>query len=515
MGVVRINYNKMKYNFKTKQFSEIEILSKKLSIAGSDKDISWETLKLKTEQLASVFKEIGIPKGHPIIIYGHKEYLFPLAILACIHSNTTYIPIDKIYPIERIKKIVEITGSQIIINCSNEVLDIEFAVNIDSAFTPIFNFNPDYSNKIYETLDDPLQYIMFTSGSTGEPKGVQITQNSILTFLDWANKDFGFSADDVFMNQAPFTFDVSLCDILNSFSLGGTLVLTSSEIVKNQEVFFNRLIFYNCSVWTSTPSFAYLFLRNPDFNSENIPSIKTFFFMGEDLPNRTCNILKKSFKNTRILNAYGPTEATIVTTLVEITDAIIEQYPLLPIGFPMPECKILIKKINSEDKEGELVIVGNHVSVGYFKNKELNAQKFFVHNEKRAFRTGDIAYYENGMLFFLGRNDDQVKMNGFRIELNEISHVICKMSFVLDAVTVALKKNNEVKKIISFIILKSAIQKEEFQKELISFLKKTLPYYMIPSDIIEVNDFPYSATHKIDKKKLINDYLIKQFNGAK
>ena len=100
MGVVRINYNKMKYNFKTKQFSEIEILSKKLSIAGSDKDIAWETLKLKTEQLASVFKEIGIPKGHPIIIYGHKEYLFPLAILACIHSNTTYIPIDKIYPIE-------------------------------------------------------------------------------------------------------------------------------------------------------------------------------------------------------------------------------------------------------------------------------------------------------------------------------------------------------------------------------------------------------------------------------
>jgi len=514
VGVVRINYNKMKYNFKTKQFSEIEILSKKLSIAGSDKDIAWETLKLKTEQLASVFKEIGIPKGHPIIIYGHKEYLFPLAILACIHSNTTYIPIDKIYPIERIKKIVEITGSQIIINCSNEVLDIEFAVNIDSAFTPIFNFNPDYSNKIYENLDDPLQYIMFTSGSTGEPKGVQITQNSILTFLDWANKDFGFSADDVFMNQAPFTFDVSLCDILNSFSLGGTLVLTSSEIVKNQEVFFNRLIFYNCSVWTSTPSFAYLFLRNPDFNSENIPSIKTFFFMGEDLPNRTCNILKKSFKNTRILNAYGPTEATIVTTLVEITDAIIEQYPILPIGFPMPECKILIKKINSEDKEGELVIVGNHVSVGYFKNKELNAQKFFVHNEKRAFRTGDIAYYENDMVFCVGRNDDQVKMHGFRIELNEINNVICKNELISDAVTIALKRNSEVKKIVSFVILKDLIEREILFKLLHAFLSQSLPYYMIPGDIVVLTSFPYSSSHKIDKNKLVDNYLKQQFNNT-
>ncbi len=504
----------MKYNFKTKQFTEIDVLSKKLSIAGSDKDIDWETLKLKTEQLTAVIHKIDIPKGHPVIIYGHKEYLFPIAILACIHSNTTYIPIDKIYPIERIKKIIEITGSQIIINCSNEILDIKFSVNIDSTLNLIFNFNPDYSKKIHETIEDHLQYIMFTSGSTGEPKGVQITQNSILTFLDWANKDFGFTAEDVFMNQAPFSFDVSLCDILNSFSLGGTLVLTSSEIVKDKEVFFNRLISYNCSVWTSTPSFAYLFLRHSDFNSGNIPSIKTFFFMGEDLPNRTCNILKKSFKNARILNAYGPTEATIITTLVEITDAIINQYPVLPIGYPMPECKILIKKINSEDKEGELVIVGDHVSIGYFNNNDFNKQKFFIHEGKRAFRTGDLAYYENDMVFCIGRNDDQVKMHGFRIELNEISNIICENELILDAVTIALKRNTEVKKIISFVILKDFIEREILFEQLDVFLNRTLPYYMIPGDIVVVKSFPYNSSHKIDKNKLVDNYLKQQFNNT-
>lgn len=503
----------MIYNFNQKKFTETAILRNKLAIVGSDSEIDWNTLQIKTEKLVEIFLQIDIPSGHPVIIFGHKEYFFPLAILACIHSNTTYIPIDKIYPIERIKKIIELTGSQILINCSDVNLEIEIAVTINADFTIKNNYTPNFQNRIYGDSSDPLQYIMFTSGSTGEPKGVQITQSSILSFLNWALHDFGFSCNDVFLNQAPFTFDVSLCDILNSFAHGGTLVLSSTEIVKNQETFFNRLIQYKCSVWTSTPSFVYLFLRHPDFNSQNIPSIKTFLFMGEDLPNRTCAHLKRIFTNTRILNAYGPTEATIVTTLVEITNDIIEKYSLLPIGFPKTDSEILIDKKRSEDKDGELIIVGHHVSTGYFNNEVFNHEKFYIHEGKRAFKTGDLAYYENDMVFCIGRNDDQVKMHGFRIELNEISNVICKIEFISDAVTIALKRNNEVKKIVSFVVLKKIIEKDELIKQLHLFLEKTLPYYMIPGDIVIVNKFPYSTSHKIDKNKLIEDYLKKQFNN--
>jgi len=501
----------MKYNFTSKQFIETEISPNKLAIVGSDVEIDWLTLKTKTEHLVRIFKELEIPSGHPVIIYGHKEYLFPLAILACVHSSTTYIPIDKIYPIERIKKIIEKSGSQMLINCSEDFLNLDISINVNSNLETTINYPPDFTDKIYGNSEDPLQYIMFTSGSTGEPKGVQITQNSILTFLNWAKKDFGFSNEDVFMNQAPFTFDVSLCDILNSFVHGGTLVLTSTDIFNDQEAFFKRLAHYKCSVWTSTPSFAYLFLRHPDFNSANFPSMKTFLFMGEDLPSRTCQQLKMTFENTRILNAYGPTEATIVTTLVEITNDVIEQYPLLPIGFPMPGCQLLIEKVNSEDLEGELIIVGDHVSTGYFKDDEISGHKFFIHEGKRAFKTGDLAYYKNDMLFCIGRNDDQVKMHGFRIELNEISSVICKNELISDAVTVALKRNNEVKKIISFIITKKKIEKEEIMKQLLPFLKNKIPYYMIPGDIMIVDEFPYNVSHKIDKNRLVADFLKKQF----
>ena len=500
----------MKYNFHLNQFIETDIAPNKLAVAGSDKDLDWETLMSLTLKLSDLFTDLGIPKGHPIIIYGHKEHFFPIAILACIHAGIPYVPIDKIYPEERINKIINTVGSQVLINCIEFNQPKNIAIEINPNLEIIYNFPPNFINRIYGDKEDPLQYIMFTSGSTGEPKGVQINRSSVLTFIDWALSDFGFSSSDVFMNQAPFTFDVSLCDILNSFANGASLILTSTEMIKNQEEFFNRLSNYQCSVWTSTPSFAYIFMRNPDFKSENIVSIKTFLFMGEDLPNRTCSILKKSFPYSRILNAYGPTEGTIVTTLVEITKEIIDKYPLLPIGFPMPESELLIDKNEQNTKEGELIIVGNHVSSGYFKNEELNKQKFFYHNGKRAFRTGDIAFYEDNMLFFLGRNDNQIKMNGFRIELNEISNVICTCNFVLDAITLALKRNNEVKKIISFILLKNKEEKEKIDIILYPFLQKTLPYYMIPGDIVLVDEYPYNTSHKIDKNKLIEDYLEKQ-----
>ncbi len=501
----------MKYDFQKKKFIETERLAEKIAVAGSDKDMNWATLQLHVENLSAQFKTLCIPPGHPVIIYGHKECLFPVVMLACMQAGIPYIPIDKIYPEDRIKKIMTSTGSQVLINCTNESFDTTIAIVINTKLESQINHAPCYENRIYGDVADPLAYIMFTSGSTGEPKGVQINYSSVLAFIDWALNDFGFSEQDVFMNQAPFTFDVSLCDVLNAFAHGGTLVLNSTAVVKDQDAFINRLIHYKCSVWTSTPSFGYLFLRHADFNSNHLPSLSAFLFMGEELPNRTAVILRTNFKNARVLNAYGPTEATIVTTFIHLTDELIKKYPSLPIGFPMPGSELLVEKEQAPDKAGELIIAGTHVSAGYFKNETANKQKFFEHNGKRAFRTGDMAYYEDGMLFFLGRNDDQVKMHGYRIELAEISSVICKHAAVADAVTIALKRNNEVKKIISFIIVKYVIEKNELLKQLQSFLETTLPYYMIPGDIAVVKNFPYSVSHKIDKNKLMEDYLNIQF----
>jgi D-alanine--poly(phosphoribitol) ligase subunit 1 len=501
----------MKYDFQLKKFSETEIQNTKIAVAGSDTDVDWKMLKNKVEQLQVEFNKLQIPPGHPVIIYGHKESFFPVSILGCIHAGITYVPIDKVYPVDRIKNIIERTGSQILINCSDdETLNSEFPVTINKNLEALIRSTPDYTGRTYPIENDTLQYIMFTSGSTGEPKGVQIAYSSILAFVKWAMTDFGITSKDVIVNQALFTFDLSMWDMLNTFSQGATLVLISSDILKNQEVFIKRMIDYKCTLWTSTPSFVYLFFRNPFFNSENLPFLKEFFLGGEELSAHSCKFLKKNFKNARIINAYGLTETMIMTTRVEIDDAVMDKYPSLPIGYPMPGSELMIDKTSPDSEEGELIIAGDHVSVGYFKNEENNKQKFFIHNGKRAFKTGDIVYFEDGMFFFRGRNDDQVKMHGFRIELNEISKVLCKNRLVADAVTIPLKRNNEVKKIISFVIVNTPVDQKEFKDLIIPFLSKLLPGYMIPGNIVIVKEFPYSASHKIDKAKLASDYIASQ-----
>ncbi len=497
----------MKYDFNGKQFVDTQSNPDKLAICGSDRDFSWFDLKAIVSFLKSMLTELEIPNGSPVIIYGHKEALFPIAMLACMDAGITYVPIDKIYPVDRIKKIIETTGAQIVLNCTDEELSLEIPVSINSRLALTIDSLPEFTKRTDLPPNDTLQYIMFTSGSTGEPKGVQITWNSILTFYNWASVDFGFTASDVFMNQAPFTFDVSLCDVLLSFGLGGTLVLSPTELVKDQDAFLQRLNKYDCTVWTSTPSFAFLFLRNPGFNSEKLPAFHSFLFMGEELPPRTCQQLYKQFPGARVMNAYGPTEATIVTTFVEITPEIVAQYPSLPIGYPMPGCELLIEKVSEEDKEGELVIVGDHVSMGYYKNEELNEKKFVTRNNRKAFKTGDLTYYDAGMLFYLGRNDDQVKFNGFRIELNEISNVLCTSTVIADAVTLPLRRGNEVKKLISFVTLSNPEKAFDSKEEVLDMVSKKLPYYMIPGDIVVVKDFPYGSSHKIDGKKLVEDYL--------
>lgn len=500
----------MKYNFHKKIFIEKENNPDKIAIAGSDKDITWLELEERTERLASQLTLLHISDKHPVVIYGHKETAFAAAILACIHATVAYVPIDKIYPIDRIKKIVEITNSKILINCTENTLDVPFAVVFNATFEMVSHEEISFSELSDSNSDDPLQYIMFTSGSTGEPKGVQITKNATLTFIEWSTRHFGFSGEDVFLNQAPFTFDVSLCDIFNAFALGASLVLTSTEIIKSQELFLERIKKYGCTVWTSTPSFAFLFLRNSDFNITYLPTLKSFLFMGEELPVRTCKILKSQFPGCRIMNAYGPTEATIVTTFIELLDEHLENKSTVPIGFPMPESELIINKINSGDKEGELIICGNHVSTGYYKNESATREKFFIHNGKRAFRTGDIAYYENDILYFVGRNDDQIKLHGFRIELQEISTHIADFDFVQDAITIPLKRDHEVKKIITFIKTGKNQIPSNFKDIIFSILSNKIPYYMIPSDIIAVEEFPYSSSHKADKKKLAEWYIQNQ-----
>ena len=300
----------------------------------------------------------------------------------------------------------------------------------------------------------------------------------------------------------PFSFDLSVYELVGFLLFGGTILLNSRETIENHIEYFDRLKKYNCNTWVSTPSFISKYLLSSEFTSNEINSLETFLFCGEVLPSTTAKRILNNFSTSKVLNTYGPTEATVATTLVDITPEIISKYPKnLPVGYVKENTTINLLDIDAENI-GEMEIVGDNVSIGYFKNEELNKQKFEKKYEKRSFRTGDYGYFEDGMLFFANRKDELIKLHGFRIELGEIDKEFTNNKNVNEAITIPLKRGNEVVKLITFIILNTSVDIEDLKVE----ISKVLPYYMIPSDVIVLEKFPYNANHKIDKNELINIY---------
>ena len=475
----------MRFDLELLDFVECDKEFNKIAVSGSDKDLTWNEFKNEVENFKTKLLEFNLPKGHPVVIYGHKEASFIVSAVACMSLGFPYIPVDTIYPQERLNKIVNVVNSAVVINTIEDKIDF----NIEKVSTEYF-------------YEDPIIYIIFTSGSTGEPKGVQITRDSILDFAKWLEKDFNFNNTNIFMNQAPFSFDLSVYELMGFLLFGGTIVLNSREIIETHLEYIERLKKYSCNTWVSTPSFITRFLLSSEFTIQNLENLTTFLFCGEVLTSMTAKRILNNFPNSKVLNTYGPTEATVATTIVDITPEIIEKYSKnLPVGFVKENTTINLLDIDSENI-GEMEIVGDNVSIGYFKNEELNKQKFESKYEKRSFRTGDFGYFEDGMLFFANRKDELIKLHGFRIELGEIDKEFTSNKAVIESITIPLKRGSEVMKLITFIITKDEIEIDELKEE----ISKTLPYYMIPSDIIKLDKFPYNNNHKIDKNELINIY---------
>jgi D-alanine--poly(phosphoribitol) ligase subunit 1 len=475
----------MRFDLELLDFVDCDKDLNRLALSASDRDLTWSEFKNEVDAFKSEILKYNLPKGHPVVIYGHKEAKFLVSITACMSLGLPYIPVDTIYPKERLHKIISIVNSALLINTIDDALD----------------FNKENINTTYY-LDDPIIYIIFTSGSTGEPKGVQITQNSILDFNKWLDTDFKFSSDSIFMNQAPFSFDLSVYELIGFLSFGGTIVLNSRELLENHIEFFERLKKYSCNTWVSTPSFISKYLLSSEFVSSEVKALNTFLFCGEVLPATTAKRILNSFPSSKVLNTYGPTEATVAITLIDITPAVIEKYSKsLPVGYVKENTKINLLDIDSENV-GEIEIVGDNVSIGYFKNEELNAQKFQAKYEKRSFRTGDFGYIEDNILFFANRKDELIKLHGFRIELGEIDKEFTNNKKINESITIPLKRGTEVVKLITFIIANTQIDMEELKKE----ISEVLPYYMIPSDIVVIDKFPYNTNHKIDKNALIEIY---------
>lgn len=470
----------MRFSIAEKKFQEEEINPNQLAVAGADKNLTWKELKETALQYEKKLLSLGLTSGKAVGIYGHKQADYLAVICACIKMGCPYVPMDDIYPVERVSKI-------------QYIADIFCQVNLETK-TIETSFMGDLLNE-YPKAED-LIYIIFTSGSTGDPKGVQISTESVLSMLKWMHEDFNLPSDSVFMNQAPFSFDLSVYEVMYFLNFGKSIILNSREQIADSH-FFPRLKEFKTNVWVSTPSFAWSQTLNEAFNETYLTEMKYFLFCGEVLPVKLVKKLMSLFPNAKILNTYGPTEATVATTLVEITEEMLTKYDSLPVGYPKKNTRVYV------DNEGQICIIGDNVMKGYLNRQDLNLSKMFIENGQRGFRTGDLGYEKDGLLFCNGRMDDQIKLHGYRIELSEIEHTLTKTSLVKEAACIAIKRGNEVQRIVAFLKLEDrSTDFETFKKN----IHNSIPYYMIPSEFFLIEEFPKSVNHKVDRKKLSEIY---------
>jgi amino acid adenylation domain-containing protein len=411
-------------------------------------------------------------------------------------------------PQSRVEKILEVLKPNIVIT-SRELKTRFDEFNYNGNYLLYEDIKPDDSDASIvlpvteQIIDTDLLYVLFTSGSTGIPKGVSICHRSVIDYIDWVTGTFGITEEDSFGNQAPFYFDNSILDIYSCLKMGASLYIIPKKLFFQpvpllEYIRDNRI---NTIFWV--PSALIVISKLKAFRNVDLTdTLKRVLFCGEVMPNKQLNVWRKYLPNVVYANLYGPTEITDACTCYIVDREFADDEPL-PIGIPMKNTDILV--LNDEDKPvsggevGELCVRGTSLAMGYYNNPE-KTQAAFVQNPLNTavpeiiYRTGDLVKYnEYGEIIYLSRKDFQIKHLGHRIELGEIETAVSSFE---DVTLCCCLYDEKRQKIVLFVDVD--INHETVR----SRLESMLPEYMIPGKVVYMSDMPINANGKIDRVKL-------------
>jgi len=481
--------------------------------------LTYRELDSKTDRLADVLIEKECRINSIVAIKVERTVEMILGILGILKTGSAYLPIDPGSPDDRIDYMLKDSGAEICLT-GNELVNLIDSPSFLSVSSVAKIFLPETS----------LAYIIYTSGSTGKPKGVPITHSNFSPLIHWGYRQLGIGSNDRALQNLSYFFDWSVWEIFITLTTGAGLYMVPKDVIMNPEKCIDFINRHALTVLHITPT-HYTYLVNTGKSMETL----CYLFIGAE--KLTYDLVKRSINAVhpacRIFNMYGPTEATIISAVLEIDRSRVDEYKELssvPIGNPSGNLFLLIldKYFNlcPVKVAGELIISGDGVAMGYLNNPELTIEKFLTTDGygqngiisyktfgggpgggfskeppggRRLYKTGDLArWLADGSVEFLGRTDHQVKIRGYRLELGEIENHLFDYPGITDAVLVVKENPSREKYLCAYIVTGEDFELSLLKKTLIGFL----PDYMIPSYFVRMEKLPLNPNKKIDLKAL-------------
>jgi len=473
-----------------------------IAIIDKWKTWTWDDIMSKTSNyIESIKKQSKSENFNALPILVGRSGNSIAAMLSCMLMGIPFSPLNYKQPSNRLKKIQKslnapffISGLDPLESFSNDELNLIF---------PIKSNKP---NKIESDFSkDKLLYILFTSGSTGEPKGVLCSSGNILNYLNWSSKTIDWKHDDVIGCGTQFSFDLSMSDIFYMLSSKISLVIFPEP--GNPQDVFERIVANSITHIFSVPSFFSQFIHTNLLKNISKTKLRRIMSAGGFFPPSHMLEWFQTFPNLSIYNSWGPSETTIINSIHKISEndiEILEKGNHPSIGKPSSMMPFFLLNANNEkidqiNETGEIVVLGDSVTLGYLENSQENDQKYTTYENKNAFHTGDLAFQDSDQNFFMvGRKDSTVKIFGYRVDLHEIEKVLAKLDTVYSSLAFieTLNESNEE--------LWVAIEVKNSNFSIFStkkFLREQLPHYMVPKRIFVLPKIPLNENGKPDIAK--------------
>lgn len=463
--------------------------------------ISYKELNEKSGRFANYLISQGVKKGEYIPVCIDRSEHILIVLLGIIKAGGVYVPIAPGYPVNRTTYMLSDLGARMAISDQSNFLSFNsfpgiICINISNSIKDIEKM-PATDPEVNLSPDD-LVYIIYTSGTTGEPKGVMVRHDGLLNLLLSMKRYFSFSGNKAMIAVISFNFDMSCTELLLPVVSGGKVIIAGQKALQDGNLLKEKLAYYRPDYMQATPATYQLLVESGWHNEERVELLTGGESVSVQLKNKLL-----SFPTPKLWNLYGPTEITVFCTIKQLI-----KDEEITLGHPLTNNHIFI--LNDSLRflpvgiPGQIYIGGIQLSNGYLNKPELNSATFIntvIHNKPiRLYKTGDLARWNtHGEIEFLGRADDQIKIRGHRIELSEIETILNRCPDVLNGIVLIKTKDTE-KRIVAFVKPVKAFHKIR----ILSFLRKYLPEYMIPSELLKINVFPVNSSGKIDRKKLLD-----------